>query len=233
MDSARAAQALATASSSLTRTFDVAGALTVLMDGCCESLAVDAVGILVESAGTLELLAASSHDAVELEVHQLNADEGPCVDAHLTGTSVEVASPADVGARWPKYSRTMLGAGFASVRATPLVWHDDVFGAIGMFRRSGDAFTSDEKVVVQAFADIATMLVVHLDEVRPEQLVHRLELALAGRVVIEQAKGVLADRFDLSMADAYTALVRAARSADEPLTKWAARVVLEAHSPQA
>lgn len=228
MEPARAAQALAEASSSMTRQHDVAGALAALLEQCGAGLGVDASGILVDSAGRLELLASSSHEASELETHQLHAEEGPCIEAHATGTSVQAHSKESLSDRWPEFARTMLDAGFESVLASPLVFRGETFGAMGLFRRADGAFTADEGVVARAFADIATMLVVHLGEVPAEQLSDRLKNALGARVVLEQAKGVLADSHDVSMAEAYTLLVQSARDHDRPLTEWATHVIRSA-----
>lgn len=230
MEPVRAARALADASASLTRSQDVTGAVVSLVASCRERLAVDAVGVMVEHGGRLELLAASSHEAAELEVHQLHDDEGPCVDAHRLGATVQVSSPDDLLRCWPAFGETMLRACFSSVHATPLVWRGRAFGAIGLFRRTDAAFTDDEHAVAQAFADIATMLVVHLDEVQPDELARRLDEALAGRAVVELAKGVLADQRAIGMAETYAALVWEAGDAGVPLTDWATRVVQEAHT---
>lgn len=231
MEARRAAQALARASSSLATSHDVAGALASLMQNCRDGLGVDAIGILVEVEGHLELLASSSHDAAELEVHQLHVDEGPCIDAHHTGEPLEVSGRRSLLDRWPVFAPTMLGAGFGAVHAAPLMWQTSSFGAMGLFRRSDTPFTDDEHAVAQAFADIATILVVQLDDLRPDELARRLARALDDRVVIEQAKGVLADQRDVSTAHAYDILVAEADEHAEPLTAWAARVVAEAQTP--
>jgi transcriptional regulator with GAF, ATPase, and Fis domain len=225
MEAARAAQALAQASASLTRKHDIAGALAALMANCKQGLAVDAVGVLVESSGQLELLASSSHAASELEMHQLHVDQGPCIDAFTTGESTQEHSREALLARWPAFAETMLSSGFESVHATPLVWHGNTLGAMGVFRRSAAEFGADEDIVARAFADIATMLVVQLDEISPEQLTQRLKEALESKVLIEQAKGVLADDRQLSMADAYELLMSEAQDHAENLTEWARSVV--------
>lgn len=225
MEPARAAQALASASASLTRPHDVAGALVGLLANCREGLNVDAAGILVHTGQHMELLAASSHGAAELEMHQLHAEEGPCFDAFSASASIQEHTPAALLERWPDFASTMVAAGFASVHATPLVWHGTAFGAIGLFRRSDEPFTTDEDRVARAFADIATMLVVQLGKVDAEQVSQRVREALDARIQVEQAKGVLADAQDLSMADAYEALVRGAQEAGTTLTGWAADVL--------
>lgn len=216
----------------MTRQHDVAGALAALLDRCAAGLGVDASGILVESFGQLELLASSSHEASELETLQLHADEGPCIEAHATGRSVQAHSAGELAARWPKFAATMLGSGFASVHAAPLVFQGSAFGAMGLFRHADAPFTNDEDQVARAFADIATMLVLFTGDIPADQLATRLKEALNGRVVLEQAKGVLADGHDVSMADAYEQLVQGARDNHQGLTAWAQQVVASAqHRP--
>src|SRR4051794_39946678 len=90
MEASRAADALAKASAALVGETDIAGFLASLLSSTNDVLQIDACGILVEDGDRLELLAASSHAAVELELHQAQLDEGPCVDAHASGDPVNV-----------------------------------------------------------------------------------------------------------------------------------------------
>ena len=229
MDAARAAQALAQATSSMTGSLDVAGAMSALLVSCHDALGVDASGVLLESRGRLELFVASSHQADELETHQLHADEGPCIEAYRTGLPVRASSAGALVERWPDFGVTMLASGFASVHASPLGIRGSTFGAMGLFRRADVPFEPDEDRLAQAFADIASVLVAHLGEVTPQHLAERAHQALDGRIVIEQAKGVLADTHDLTMAAAYDLLVAGALEQRQPLTAWAAQVVAAAH----
>ncbi|MET0446895.1 MAG: GAF and ANTAR domain-containing protein [Aeromicrobium sp.] len=232
MESQRAAQALAQASASLTTSYDAVGALAALLENCRHGLDVDAGGILVETGGQLELLASSSHEMAELEAYQLQVDEGPCVDAFQKGTAVQEHTIESLTERWPQFAATMVAAGFESVHATPLQIQGRTFGAMGIFRRDPLAFTPDEDVVARGFAHIASMLVLQLGEVPPEQLYRRLQNALDARVLLEQAKGVLAGAHDLSMAEAYDLLVQSARDRHQPLTAWAVQVIASAQTPR-
>jgi hypothetical protein len=227
MDPSIAAQALACASATLTDGHDVPGTLVALLNGCRVALDVDTAGLLVQSQGRLELLSASSHAVAELETHQAQIDEGPCVDAHASGGSVAVAG-ADLIERWPTFGTTMVEAGFHAVHASPLRWHQSNLGAMGLFRRSAEPFTDQDDVFAQAFADIASALILSTDQLTAAELSERLRTALASRVVIEQAKGVLAELRGVDMAAAYEQLVRAAEERGEPLATWATRVVHEA-----
>lgn len=233
MEPARAAQALAEASSAMTQQHDVVGALATLLDLCGTGLGVDVSGILVESGGQLELLASSSHEAARLETLQLHVDQGPCIDAYATGATVRAHSAVELTERWPEFAKTMLRAGFTSVHASPLVFQTSTFGAMGLFRRAEEPFTPDEETVARAFADIATILILHLGAVPADQLEARLKDALEARVVLEQAKGVLADSQNLSMGEAYVSLVQGARDSGTPLTEWAEHVITSAqHRPE-
>ena len=229
MEAERAAHALAQAAAALTKPHDVAGALVSLLDSCRQGLQVDSAAILLEADGRLELLASSSHQMTELELHQIHLDEGPCVEAHHGGVSVK-AQTGELVERWPRFGQAMVDAGFSSAYATPLDIQGSTFGALGLFRRGAEPFTTAEGVVADAFADIAASLVVNLGTIPGDQLRHRLQDALDGRVLIEQAKGVLAEVHDLSMADAYELLVQSARDRHEPLTRWATEVIGSAQS---
>src|SRR5215213_7731346 len=202
MEASRAADALAKASAALVAETDIAGFLASLLTSTTEVLQIDACGILVEDGDHLDLLAASSHAAVELELHQAQLDEGPCVDAHESGQSV-TAHGSDLMDRWPRFGLTMLDSGFGSVHASPLRWHGVPLGAMGMFRRADEPLTAEEETVAQAFADLATLLIVQTDKVDLDDVRERVQEVLTARIVIEQAKGVLAEERRVDMAEAY------------------------------
>lgn len=227
MEASRAADALARASAALVGETDIAGFLANLLDSSADVLSVDAGGILIEDDDGLDLLAASSHTAVELELHQAQLDEGPCVEAHQSGRTVN-AHGSDLAIRWPQFGRTMLGTGFSSVLASPLRWHGAPLGAMGLFRRSDEQFTSDEETVAQAFADLATLLIVQTEKVDLDTVKRRVQELLTERIVIEQAKGVLAEHHDVDMAEAYQLLLRRAAQDGGKLRAAAQEVVDEA-----
>jgi hypothetical protein len=229
MTSSQAVKALAKASAALVDEHDVAGFLATLLANCQDVLAVDASGILVSQRGRLELLSASRHEAAELELHQAQLEEGPCVEAQATGQFVD-ASEDDLTRRWPEFGPIMLRAGFHAVHAAPLRWHGITLGAMGMFRRSGTELSADEGTCAQAFADLATLLIMQTDHHDMASLQERVERALATRIVVEQAKGVLAELEGLDMSDAYSLLLTRAEREGRTLTDTAIAVVEEAQS---
>ena len=231
MDTSSAAHALARVSAELTGPQNTAGGLVVLLRACRGFLDTAATGVMVENPQhALELLAASSHESSELEVLQAQLDEGPCIDAHTSGEAVHAAGLEECIGRWPTFGHELEKAGFVSVHASPLRWQGETIGSMGAFRRSNRPFEPEEELFAQAFADLATVMIVSLREVSGDELRRRLDESLAGRIAIEQAKGVVAERRGLSMEDAYEFLVQGAAEMDVPLAQWASERIAEAQA---
>ena len=230
MEASRAADALAKASAALVGETDAAGFLAALLASTGEVLHIDASGILIEDGEHLDLLAASSHAAVELEMHQAQLDEGPCVEAHMSGRAVNARTP-DLLTRWPQFGQMMLDSGFLVVHASPLHWHGAPLGAMGLFRRSDDLLTPEEQTVAQAFADLATLLIVQTDKIDLGTIRQRVQDVLTTRIIVEQAKGVLSETHGVDMAEAYQVLLRRAAETGATLTATAHAVVDEAQRP--
>ena len=101
--------------------FDTVELLTEFSERCVELLDVAAAGfLLADPLDQLHLLAATTERARELELFQLQADEGPCIDCYSTGKPVSVADLRAAEERWPRFVPAALQAGFASVHAVPL-----------------------------------------------------------------------------------------------------------------
>jgi transcriptional regulator with GAF, ATPase, and Fis domain len=202
--------ALARASAALVGDHDVQGFLVSLLRSSAEVLSVDASAVMVHDSRGLELLAASSHVAEELELHQLQAADGPCREAYATGTPVSERGAERLRARWPDFGASLVSAGFLTVHSVPMRWHDDAIGVLGVFRHSDIALTADEQQIAQAFADIATLVVAQAPGISINE---RVDDVLTTRVVIEVAKGVIAELENIGMAEAYDRLVQRADSA--------------------
>jgi len=229
MDTQRAALALARASEALVLDHDTAGFLANVLNSCQEVLTSDTSGILSAPTGQpLQLLAASSHTSAELELHQSQIDEGPCVDARNDNAAVSASGDDEIRARWPVWGEAMIDAGFHAIHSSPLRWHDRTLGAMGLFRISPEPFTPYENAIAQAFADTVALLIVHGDPVDLDRIDHRIEVALSTRIVVEQAKGVLAQQRHVAMDEAYVSLVRLAASEGRTLTDIAHEVITQA-----
>lgn len=224
MNSMTVAAVLARANAAMVEpALDVTGALARLLTGVTAALPARAAAILVEADGTLEVLAATSHRAVDLEQFQAQVDQGPCLDALRTGTEVHAVGTPILTDRWPIAGPVIVAAGYQSVQAVPLRWQGRVFGALIVFREEATGF-DDQQDDCRALADAVTLLIVSVHS-GDEQVADGLRTALAARAVVEQAKGALAHARSLGMAAAYDALLALAEEEDVTLGVVARRVL--------
>jgi hypothetical protein len=212
MDASAAARALVQASVSLIDGLDVVDALAVLTDECRGALDVDAVILLRR----------------ELGADQALFRDGPCVDADASGRAVAAKGSNDLRHRYPAFAAWMSHAGFCSVHASPLRWQGSTIGAMGFLRRGDAPFMADEATFAQAFADVAASLIAVTGAPTVSELTARSERVLGGRIVIEQAKGVLAQRHGLGMAEAYDLMLRSWAGGHETLAEWSSEILREA-----
>jgi GAF domain-containing protein len=199
--------------------FDVIDFLHLLTDRSARLLDVSAVGLLLaDPRRELRLVAASTEEARLLELLQLEGDQGPCLDCFRSGQPVTSADlAADV--RWPLFAAAAQQAGFAAVQALPMRLRDQVIGAVSLFRGVPGGFDSEEVRVGQALADVATIGLLHeLSMRRSDALNEQLQTALNSRVIIEQAKGKLAERLGLDMSQAFIVLRDHSRSSNRRLS---------------
>jgi GAF domain-containing protein len=206
--------------------FDVIDFLHVLTERCVQVLGVSAAGLLLtDGRDTLQMVAASSERTRLLELFQLQTDEGPCVDCFRTGQPVSVADLPSAG-RWPRFTAAAAEVGFAAVHALPMRLRTEVIGALNLFDTDSGPLDEGKLRVGQALADVATIgLLQHRTIRRRDVVTEQLQTALNSRVLIEQAKGVLAERFHLDVADAFTALRDGARSRNRRLSELAQAIV--------
>jgi GAF domain-containing protein len=221
------AKTLVELADSLVDDFDMVELLTLLTDRCVEVLDVSTAGlILVSSGGELQLMASSSQAMRVLEVFELQSDEGPCMDCYRTGLPVVNVDLAQAADRWPRFTPQAVAAGFRSVHALPMRLRGNVIGALNLFRVDQGAMGDHDIAAAQALADIATITIVqHRAAAQARLLNDQLTEALNSRIVIEQAKGVLAERSSLDMAEAFSRLRTYARNNNLRLADVAADVI--------
>lgn len=206
-------EAFVSMAGSLVAGHDVTDLLNRLTASCGRLIDVTAAGLLLaDRRGALHVVAASSQDAADLEGFQAQRSEGPCHDCYQDGRPVLVPDVAAVADRWPGFVLVALEHGVRSVHAVPLRLRDQVLGALGLFGSAPGALNDRDLRLAQALADVASISIVQ-DRVAAdrEAVNEQLQTALDTRVLVEQAKGVLAQKGGLTMPDAYAALVRYAR----------------------
>jgi GAF domain-containing protein len=215
--------------------YDVVDLLTGLADRCVNLLGVSAAGVmLISPAGSLGLVASSSEAMRLLELFELQTQEGPCLDAFRTGQRVDHENLHAGGGSWPSFSAAALGAGFQSAFALPLRLREATLGALNLLSVTRTPMAEADVIVARAFADLATLSIVqHRASAEAQRLNEQLAGALASRVVIEQAKGVLAERAGVDPAEAFSRLRAYARNHNLRLTDVAEAAVDGTLDPQA
>jgi GAF domain-containing protein len=219
----------------LVEDYDVVDLLTGLTGKCVNLLGVSAAGVMLSHPSGRPGLVASSNEAMRLlELFELQAQEGPCLDAIRTGEAVgpEVLVPRS--GRWPSFTAEALEAGFRSVTALPLRYHDVILGALNLLSITPDAMAEADRIVARAFADLAAVSIVHhRSSIEAIRLNEQLTAALTSRVVIEQAKGVLAERAGVDLTEAFARMRHYARDHNRRLTDVAEAAVAGALDPAA
>jgi len=208
--------------------FDLLEFLHTVAVATAEVTGSSAVGLmLADHEGVLRPMASSSESARILELFQAQHAEGPCVDCFHTGQEIADIDIASSTSRWPDFGPRALELGFQSGHCFPLRLRDQVIGALNVFRDVPALLDDEERRVVRALADVATIALMQERALRrAEQLTEQLQFALNSRVVIEQAKGALARTLDCGVDTAFLALRDHARRHRMKLTDLA-RLVLE------
>lgn len=200
--------------------YDVVDVLHRLTDYCVTLLGASAAGLLLsDQRNGLQVMAASSERTRLLELLQLQADEGPCLDAFRTGEPIEVEDLSAVVERWPVFAPEAISEGFGSVHAVPLRLRRQIIGALNLFGRAPAPLGEPNLTVVRALADTATIGILQERAIRRgEVLTEQLQGALNSRISIEQAKGVLAHAGQIPMDQAFEHLRAYARTNRRRLT---------------
>ena len=221
------AEAFVELADTLVDDFDVVDFLHQVTVRCADVLGVSAAGVLLtDQRGALRVVAASTEQTRLLELLQLQTDEGPCPECFHTGRAIGVADLTAVASRWPGFTAAAREVGFASVHALPMRLRTDIIGTLNLFHTRPGALDEDTVRLAQALADVATIGILQARAIRHrETLAEQLQTALNSRVVIEQAKGVIAERRQLGMDESFTLLRSTARSSSRRLSDLARAVV--------
>jgi hypothetical protein len=221
------AETLVQLADTLVADFDPVEFMHLLADRCVATLAVDAAGILlVDHHDELQVVAASSDRARLLELFELQHRGGPCMECYLTSTPVTVANLTGPAQRWPEFAAAARNAGFDAVHALPMRLRARTVGALNLFTIAGGALGESTVRVAQAMADVATIGLLQAQIISDHELLTgQLQHALQSRVLIEQAKGVLAERLRIDMSQAFETLRRYSRNHNQYLSDVAESVI--------
>ncbi|MEV0251841.1 GAF and ANTAR domain-containing protein [Nocardia sp. NPDC050712] len=188
--------------------YDMVDVLHELVSHCVRLLDAAAAGIVLsDQRGNLQVLATSTEQTRMLELYQLQTSEDPCWDCVHTGEPVSVADLGTEVERWPLFAGRALDDGFAAVHAIPMRLRRETIGALNLFSREPGPMPENDLRVARALADTATIGILQERAIhRGEVLTEQLQVALSNRIIIEQAKGVLAHADNLDMDDAFQVL---------------------------
>jgi transcriptional regulator with GAF, ATPase, and Fis domain len=206
--------------------FDVVDLLHTLSSHCVELFDVDAAGLLLADAkGALRVIASSTEQTRMLELLEVQSEEGPCLDCFYSGQTV-IEEDLETAGRWPTFTQAATAAGFGAVEALPLRLRESIIGALNLFHRQTGRLDEADLQACQALADVATISLLQERAVREARLLaDQLQIALNNRVLIEQAKGVLAERAGVDMDAAFQLLRGHARSNNLPVAEVAQAII--------
>lgn len=207
--------------------YDVVDLLDRLVGASIRLLGFTAAAILLDDQrGSLAVVASSSEESRLLEVYQLQSAQGPCLDCVRTAAGVSCPDLSQELEHWPLFVPAAQLAGFRSVLAVPLRLRRSTVGAMNLFQDEVRETSADECRLAQALADVATIGILQQRSVhRSAILAEQLQSALNSRVIIEQAKGVLAERSSCSMEAAFDTLRRYSRDHNLKLAEAATAVI--------
>jgi transcriptional regulator with GAF, ATPase, and Fis domain len=207
--------------------FDLIDFLHRLTVRCVELLGVSAAGVLLsDQRGALRVVAASTEQTRLLELLQMQTDEGPCPECFHTGRPVTVTDLPAAASRWPRFVAAAGQIGFTSVHALPMRLRTTVIGALNLFHTHPGALSAETVQLGQALADVATIGLLQARAINHRDiLAEQLQTALNHRVIIEQAKGVIAERRQLDMEQSFTVLRTTARGTNRRLSELSRAVV--------
>ena len=207
--------------------FDLLELFYRLMNASVGLLDVAAAALVLDDQhGHLQVVASSSEDLRVLEIFQLQNNEGPSAECVRRGAVVSSNDITGEWRRWPSFGPRAVEAGFNAVAVVPMRLRNQTIGALSLFQSDRRMIGDDQRRLAQALADVATIGIVHRRDVeRTTVLTDQLQYALDSRVVIEQAKGIVAERHKVSMEVAFQALRRHARDNNRKIADTAEGVI--------
>ncbi|MEU3740264.1 ANTAR domain-containing protein [Streptomyces sp. NPDC032198] len=212
----RLAQVLVETANTLDDDFDPELYLGRVAGHCVELLDASAAGVIFDGFGAPAVATGGHPHALALDLLGVQHGGGPCVESLGTGLPVPPVrlTAAEPAQRWPEFTALARRHGIGVTYAVPLRQRETLLGALNVFvpETSRCPHAEDELRLAQAIADAAAVgLHNHRAYTRYRTLATQLQGALTSRVRIEQAKGMLAERWHTGVDDAFDALRRYAR----------------------
>ena len=206
--------------------FDQLELLRDLGESCIRILDADSAGVSVARGGDLHFVVATSEDMELVELLEIDHSDGPTLEAFRDRRHVSAADLTESVDRWPRWAPRAIELGFRAVDAFPLRLRDDAVGALNVYATRPRQLGDRDLAVGTALADIATTGLLQARAIADEaHVTAQLQHALASRIVVEQAKGVIAERDRVDPTEAFERLRQHARSTSTPLNELARGII--------
>ena len=222
---ARLARAFVRLTNPLVKDFDIVEFLHGLAVDSAEILGAEAAGVmLADQRSGLRLVTSSQARMRHLELLELKTAQGPCLDAFASGQAVQ-ASAADSLSRCPAFAPRASEAGFQRLCGVPLQVRAEVIGVLNLFRDGDEPFIVNEMEIARAMAEMTAIALIQEQELRDSNvLAGQLQAALDSRILIEQAKGMLAEHFTIPVDNAFQVIRKYARGHNRKVADVAAAI---------
>ncbi len=219
-------QVLSDFARTLSGRYSIADVLAQLTENVAAVLDISGAGVsILDEQNQLRFVTASSDSLNAAEEQQEHLQQGPCIDASQLG-DVIVSADLVQETRWPGLRPILLSVPFRSVLAIPLMSEDRSLGSLNIYDERARIWPDADVRVARVLADMAVGYVINASQLeQAERTREQLQEALESRIVIEQAKGALANANGITVDDAFGRLRRHARRERLPLRDVATAVV--------
>ena len=206
--------------------FDLLDFLGHLAEKASQHLTVAAAGvILTDQRGGWRPTATSEETPELVELFTAGTHDGPCHECLRTAAPVSVSDLAEPGQRWPDFAAQARRAGYHAAAAVPMRSRRQTIGSLTLLNTTPDGVDAASLALGQSLADMATIgLLQQHPAHRGDLLAEQLQAVLHHRVVLEQAKGTLAEHSNLTPHGAYLLLRDYARGQGLHLSELARHV---------
>ncbi|HET6667800.1 MAG TPA: GAF and ANTAR domain-containing protein [Intrasporangium sp.] len=219
-------RALSRFSKLLLTSYDVDSVLGELASQCAEILDLVGSGVSLGRGDKVSYATAVPAQVAALEHTQQTTQTGPCVHAYRTGEVVAVDDLADQATTWPEYCRVAREVGIGAVAALPMTLGGQRVGSLDLYSVLPRKWEDEDLLAAGVLADMGTAYLINASQLdRQVQLAGQLRSALDSRVVVEQAKGILANRAGISVDEAFLRIRKHAREHQAKLHEVAAAIV--------
>lgn len=193
--------------------YNIVDLLQCLVETCTRLPAVDTAGVLLaEKFSQQHVMAYTTEEVLHLELFQVQEQEGPWLDCLHTGQIVSASDLAEAADRWPRFAPRAMQDGVRAVHALPMRLRAEIVGALNLFTSQPGSLAPQDLQIARALADAATIGILHERTLRScENVARQLQTAFNVRIVIEQAKGLLAERTGLGFSEVFNLLRAHAR----------------------